>query len=48
MYTEVVIISREYNAPCVRNHKCFITDTIEIPSNVNHAIYLRILINISE
>jgi hypothetical protein len=48
MYTKVVIISREHNAPCVRNHKCFINDTIEIPPNVNHVIYLRILINITE
>jgi hypothetical protein len=48
MHTEVVITSREYNVPCVRNHKCFITDAIEIPPNVNRVIYLRILINITE
>jgi hypothetical protein len=48
MYTGVVITSREYSASRVRNHKCFITDAIEIPPKVKHVVYLRILINVTE
>jgi len=48
VHTTLLITSAEYDASCVRNHKHFISSTVEIERHVNCVIYLHIVINIAE